>query len=166
MSHEIPTHSFNAITSAGEKLVPASGPGLQGLQNLGNSCYMNSVLQMLFSVPELANRYGTKPNGDVAEHPIFKSIAPKDAPTSLLCQTTKVACALTSGSFAEPITEDDKDKESSTNPKYRLAPRMFKHIIGKDHVEFRTAIAHECSQTLVRLFFVTNNNDKIHGAPT
>ena len=109
---------------------------------------MNSVLQMLFSVPELANRYGTKPNGDVAEHPIFKSIAPKDAPTSLLCQTTKVACALTSGSFAEPFTEDDKDKESSTNPKYRLAPRMFKHIIGKDHVEFRTGQQQDAAQFL------------------
>lgn len=108
---------------------------------------MNSVLQMLFSVPELANRYGTKPNGNVADHPIIKHVSPKEAPASLLCQTTKVACALTSGSFAEPIT-DDKDKDSSTDPKYRLAPRMFKHIIGKDHVEFRTGQQQDAAQFL------------------
>ena len=113
---------------------------------------MNSVLQMLFSVPELARRYGTKPNGNVADHPIIKSVAPKDAPSHLLCQTTKVACALTSGSFAKPIPEttsdDDEDKDSSTDPKYRLAPRMFKHVIGKDHVEFRTGQQQDAAQFL------------------
>jgi len=30
--------AFDAITEAGEDLQPVSGPGLQGLQNLGNSC--------------------------------------------------------------------------------------------------------------------------------
>jgi len=33
-------YAFDAITEAGQELVPMSGPGLQGLQNLGNSCYM------------------------------------------------------------------------------------------------------------------------------
>ena len=33
-------YAFDAITEAGASLKPMSGPGLQGLQNLGNSCYM------------------------------------------------------------------------------------------------------------------------------
>lgn len=37
---------FDAITEAGAHLVPLSGPGHVGLVNLGNSCYMNSCLQV------------------------------------------------------------------------------------------------------------------------
>jgi hypothetical protein len=33
------------------------GPGFVGLTNLGNSCYINSVLQCLFAIPQFAARY-------------------------------------------------------------------------------------------------------------
>lgn len=160
------TYAFDAITESGSKLVPISGPGYQGLQNLGNSCYINSVLQMLFSgtVPELVSRYGTVANGDIVHQPLLK-VNPKRAPCDLLCQTAKIACALTSGTFALPLGLDAVEREGtdsgldlsldhaseedlSSHPKYRIPPRMFKHVVGKDHVDFCTGQQQDAAQFL------------------
>jgi len=135
-------YAFDAITESGAKLVPLSGPGLQGLQNLGNSCYINSTVQMLFGgcVPELSSRYGVAPDAYLASHSLLK-VSPTEASTDVLCQTAKLCSALTSGHFAGPVplsTEVTDAFSSSTDPKYRVPPRMFKNVIGKNHVDFRT----------------------------
>jgi len=149
------TYAFDAITESGAKLVPVAGPGLQGLQNLGNSCYINSIVQMLFSgtVPELSARYGAQAGGNVAKHPLFQHISPIDAPSNLMIQTAKLCCALTSGAFAptEPAGEVTYDMTQSNDPKYRLPPRMFKHAVGKDHVDFCTGQQQDAAQFLQHL---------------
>jgi ubiquitin carboxyl-terminal hydrolase 5/13 len=43
-------YSFNMSTETGEPLQPVFGPGLTGLQNLGNTCYVASVIQV-FTYP-------------------------------------------------------------------------------------------------------------------
>jgi ubiquitin carboxyl-terminal hydrolase 5/13 len=138
------TYAFDAITESGSDLVPVTGPGLQGLQNLGNSCYINSVVQCLFSVEELANRYGTKPSAVLYRHPILRTVRAPDAPNDVLCQTTKVASALTSGAFCPASPQD----AAAGDPKYRLAPRMFKHVVGKNHPEFRTGHQQDAEEFL------------------
>mmetsp|Transcript_20514 Transcript_20514/g.19747 ORF Transcript_20514/g.19747 Transcript_20514/m.19747 type:complete len:876 (-) Transcript_20514:159-2786(-) len=146
------TYAFDAITEAGANLVPLSGPSLQGLQNLGNSCYVNSVVQLLFggSVPELASRYGTSANGNIISHPFF-NIDPSAAPSDILCQTAKLSCALTSGAFSGPVPASavvTEAKSASSDPKYRLAPRMYKHVIGDDHIDFKTGQQQDAAQYL------------------
>jgi ubiquitin carboxyl-terminal hydrolase 5/13 len=36
------------------------GPCYTGMDNIGNSCYLNSVIQALNSLPEVANQYYKK----------------------------------------------------------------------------------------------------------
>lgn len=47
---------WDVIQEAGSKLKPISGPGYTGMINLGNSCYMNSVMQVLFTMPDFQQR--------------------------------------------------------------------------------------------------------------
>lgn len=49
--------TLSKVLEAGKELVPVFGPGLTGLENLGNSCYMNSVIQVLFNLPEFREHY-------------------------------------------------------------------------------------------------------------
>lgn len=47
---------WEVIQESGTTLRPLSGPGLTGMKNLGNSCYLNSVMQVLFTVPDFENK--------------------------------------------------------------------------------------------------------------
>ena len=55
---------WSIIQESGRELVPCYGPGYTGLVNLGNSCYLNSVMQVMFSLPEFKARW-------VALSPLF-----------------------------------------------------------------------------------------------
>ena len=45
------------LQESGGVLQPVYGPGFTGMANLGNSCYLNSVMQMLFIVPNFIDRF-------------------------------------------------------------------------------------------------------------
>lgn len=47
---------WEVIQESGTTLQPLYGPGLTGMKNLGNSCYLNSVMQVLFTVPDFQSK--------------------------------------------------------------------------------------------------------------
>lgn len=53
------TYKWGRVLEDGKELEPVYGPGLTGLINMGNTCYMNSVMQMLFSVKPFQDAYGS-----------------------------------------------------------------------------------------------------------
>lgn len=51
---------WDVIQEAGSQLKPVYGPAYTGILNLGNSCYMNSVMQMVFTLPDFLSKYESR----------------------------------------------------------------------------------------------------------
>ena len=134
---------FSMTTEDGKELIPLFGKGFTGLKNLGNSCYLASTLQCLFSLPAFQQRYFL-PN----EPP---PVTPRPA-EDLETQLRKIADGLLSGRYSHPDT-DVKASEHSTEVPHQigLAPAMLKHLVGKGHEEFSTMRQQDAFELLLHL---------------
>ncbi|KAL4801386.1 hypothetical protein BDV18DRAFT_164983 [Aspergillus unguis] len=135
---------FLMTAGDGHGLNPVFGAGLTGLSNLGNSCYLSSVVQCLLDLPEFQRRY-YHPN----EKPPFSDTPASDFETQL----RKLADGILSGRYSRP----DEKTLASPEPhdvqhQKGLAPSMFKHLIGRDHVEFSTMRQQDAFEFLMHVF--------------
>eukprot|EP00049_Salpingoeca_infusionum_P022835 m.9051 g.9051 ORF g.9051 m.9051 type:complete len:803 (+) comp5418_c0_seq1:192-2600(+) len=146
-----------AILEAGVKLVPKYGPGFTGLRNLGNSCYMNSVMQVLFSLEQFTSEFGNSASDIFATTQV-------DRPTEdFYLQLCKLGHGLLSGRYSEPPKEgEDEDKEAC------IVPKMFKQVAGKGHPEFSGPGQQDASEYLSHVCeLMTRSARKYgHGDPT
>lgn len=135
---------FNMTGEDGKELEPVYGPGLTGLQNLGNSCYMASVLQSIFSLPPFHARYleAYRPHTQHCSNPL--------PATCLECQLTKVADGLLSGRYSTPR----RGPKDTAGPIFQrgIRPSMFKALIGRGHEEFATMRQQDADEFLKHLF--------------
>lgn len=131
---------FSMTTEDGKELKPLFGPGLTGLKNLGNSCYLASILQCLFDMPSFQERY-FRPNDDL---PMVQ-----DPAEDLETQLRKLGDGMWSGRYSKP--DPDVTGESVTHQK-GIAPAMFKHLIGRGHEEFSTMRQQDAFELLQHLF--------------
>jgi ubiquitin carboxyl-terminal hydrolase 5/13 len=134
-------HEWSSITEDGSKLVPLKGPGFVGLKNTGNSCYINSLLQVLFALPPFRKRYL-----DAAQE-VFKR-APSNPANDFNTQMSKLAIALLTEKYVDEKSpaivgldekEQQKARENSDEPDMiNIAPHMLRQVIGKGHIDFST----------------------------
>lgn len=97
----------SSIQEEGRRLVPVTGPGFMGLRNLGNSCYINSTMQILYSLPEWQIRL----MGDVIKQPydlkhsLSRHVekAGPNPPTHLITQLRKLGFGLLSGRYGKLV---------------------------------------------------------------
>ncbi|KAJ5214790.1 hypothetical protein N7468_010469 [Penicillium chermesinum] len=135
---------FSMTTDDGRELTPVFGPGLTGLINLGNSCYLSSIMQCIFSITGFQDRY----YHPTEEPPLCEAPA-KDLET----QMRKLADGLLSGRYSQGRIRSGVTADSSDPPRQNgLAPAMFKYLIGKGHEEFATMRQQDAFEFLLHLF--------------
>ncbi|OQR88189.1 ubiquitin carboxyl-terminal hydrolase [Achlya hypogyna] len=126
---------FDSIMEEGKSLVPITGKGFMGLTNLGNSCYVNSVLQLLVTIPEVQARY--------LSPAVFSPIPPRPA-LDLPLQFSKVVRGIYSDRY---ISEE-------------LRPLMFRSLVGAGHTEFSSNRQQDAMEYIQHLLDTLTTKEK------
>lgn len=142
-------NEWATLSESGGKLEPIYGPGYTGMANLGNSCYMNSVMQMVFNVPDFIKKYYEGAEG------IFKSFR-GDPAEDFNVQMAKLGWGLLSGKYSMPPPPGSPVDADPPG----INPLMFKTLIGKGHPEFSTKRQQDVQEFILHLLSILERNTK------
>ncbi|XP_063934124.1 ubiquitin carboxyl-terminal hydrolase 5-like isoform X2 [Zophobas morio] len=124
-------HEWDLITEKDYELEKCYGPGFTGIINLGNTCYMASVLQLIFSLKEFIAKYYDGYYECVKENILA------DPVNNFSLQMSKLAFGLCSGEYST---------ETQNKILRGIRPSMFKALVGKGHPEFATGRQQDASE--------------------
>ncbi|KAI5745346.1 hypothetical protein M8J76_010288 [Diaphorina citri] len=130
-----------ALLETGSNLQPVYGPGYTGMYNLGNSCYMNSVVQALFIIPDFVRKFNE------GAETFFKN-------------TAKLARGLLSGRYSRAPVENGPELENG------IHPYMFKNIIGKGHPDFSTKKQQDAQEFFLHMLTLVQRSSRNSVDPT
>ncbi|RMC01987.1 hypothetical protein DUI87_21149 [Hirundo rustica rustica] len=146
---------WEVIQEAGVKLKPMYGPGYTGMKNLGNSCYLNAVMQAIFSIPEFQRAY-------VGNLPRIFDYSPLDPTQDFNTQMAKLGHGLLSGQYSKPPMKSELIEQvmkEEHKPQHNgISPRMFKAFISKGHPEFSSNRQQDAQEFFLHLINLVERN--------
>lgn len=148
-----------ALQEAGSQLKPLYGPGYTGLINLGNSCYMNSIIQVIFVIPDFVRRFVE------GSAEIFDS-ASSDPASDFNVQVSKLGIGLLSGKYSKPPPEGLKAKQTNDELQPGISPHMFKSLIGKGHPLFSTKRQQDAQEFFLHFINTLERNSRHQNNPS
>ncbi|XP_053985117.1 ubiquitin carboxyl-terminal hydrolase 5 [Hylaeus anthracinus] len=143
-----------ALQEAASKLTPMYGPGYTGLANLGNSCYLNSTMQMLFVIPDFIKRF-------VDGSPQIFHQSYTDPANDFNVQMAKLGIGLLSGKYSVPPNTNNEDESRQGIP-----PRMFKTLIGRGHPGFSSNRQQDAQEFFLHLINIIDRHSRHQMNPT
>ncbi|KAL1463523.1 hypothetical protein WDU94_015268 [Cyamophila willieti] len=138
------------LLESGSQLQPIYGSGYTGMYNLGNSCYVNSVLQTLFIVPDFVRKFYE------GREVFFQQSSALEAPIDFNVQTAKLAHGLLSGRYSKAPPENGPE------PQNGIHPFMFKNIVGKGHPDFSTKKQQDAQEFFLHFLTLVQRSSR-HG---
>jgi ubiquitin carboxyl-terminal hydrolase 5/13 len=142
---------WDRIQESGSKLVPLFGPGYTGMRNLGNSCYMNSVMQVIFTLPDFLRKY-------LNNRDAYLRNSANDASNDFNYQMSKLAYGLLSGEYSKQEQIEQNISERLLRPPKGIKPITFKSLIGKGHAEFSTKRQQDAHEFFMHLISFIERN--------
>ncbi|CAF1076166.1 unnamed protein product, partial [Brachionus calyciflorus] len=128
---------WDRIQESGSKLEPLYGPGFTGMKNLGNSCYINSVVQVLFNIPDFVNKY-------FSNYDLYRQLTQQNPSEDFNFQLSKLSYGLVSGRYSQQNQS--------------IKPQNFKNLVGKGHSEFSTKKQQDAYEYLIHLLDLIERN--------
>jgi len=148
----------------GLEFVPRYGANFTGIENTGNTCYIASVVQVLFSLPEFIGKYYEGYKKHVADCVNF-------SPDCFMCQMCKIAYGLSSGAYSQPkkhkkiLYKGQSEEEKNKDYFYQdgIKPQMFKAYFGKGNPDYSTSQQQDASLYFTYLLDKIQRQEKILG---
>lgn len=150
---------WDVIQESGSQLKPIYGKGYTGMRNLGNSCYMNSVMQVIFTIPDFKEKYFNR------MEELFAT-SPNDPTSDFNAQMSKLSYGLLSGDYSQPLNEDEAEEAEYLSPPKGIRPQMFKNLIGRGHPEFSSKRQQDAQDFFLHLINFIERQSRSGSKPT